>query len=151
MSARGPYREWEETFEAFGVVYRFAFRGPVEEPARWEVAILELDGTAVVPRRVRGRTEDEARWRAEETVQTWASVRRLYGAAARAAARVVPGSEVVVHERAGEVEIDLSGPWALRAPFLVRREEVADADRAEEEWEACLEAHFLEHAVRTGR
>lgn len=146
---RGPYREWEETFEAFGVVYRFAFRGPVEEPARWEVAILDRDGAAVVPRRVRGRTEDEARWRAEETVQTWASVRRLYAAAVRAAARAAPGSEVVVYERAGEVEVDLSGPWGLRAPFLASREDVADPDRTEEEWEASLEAHFLQHGVRT--
>ncbi|GBD30001.1 hypothetical protein HRbin32_01096 [bacterium HR32] len=150
MSARGPYREWEETFEAFGAVYRFAFRGPVEEPARWEVAILDADGVAVVPRRVRGRTEDEARWRAEETVQTWVSVRRLHAAAARAAARVAPGSEVVVHERAGEVEVDLTGPWGLRAPFLATREDVVSPDCSEEEWEARFEAHLHSHAVRLG-
>jgi hypothetical protein len=148
VSARGPYREWEETFEAFGVVYRFVFRGPVEEPARWEVAILDAEGTAVVPRRVRGRTEDEARWRAEETVQTWASIRRLYAAAARAAARVAPGAEVVLNERAEELEVELAGPWAVGVSFVASREEVTDADRSEQEWEARLEAHFRSHVVR---
>jgi hypothetical protein len=151
VSARGPYREWEETFEAFGAVYRFAFRGPVEEPARWEVAILDADGVAVVPRRVRGRTEDEARWRAEETVQTWVSVRRLHAAAARAAARVAPGSEVVVHERAGEVEVDLTGPWGLRAPFLATREDVVPPPGRASVWEQISAAHPNPPAVRWGR
>lgn len=150
MSTRDPYREWEETFEVFGTVYRFSFRGPVEEPARWEVAILDPEGAAVVPRRVRGRTEDEARWRAEEVLHTWAAVRRLHAAASRAAARAAPGSEVVVHERAEELEVDLVGPWALRVPFLTPRDQVADVHRSEEEWEADLEAHFREHAVRAG-
>ncbi len=145
VGARGPYREWEETFEAFGVTYRFAFRGPVEEPARWEVVILDTDGVAVVPRRVRGRTEDEARWRAEQTLQTWASIRRLCAAARAAAARAVPGSEVVIHERADEVAVDLAGPWRLQEPFLASREEVVDPDRTEGEWEATMEAHFLQH------
>lgn len=150
MSARDPYREWVETFEVFGMVYRFSFRGPVEEPARWEVAILDPEGMTVVPRRIRGRTEDEARWRAEEVLHTWASVRRLHAAASRAAARVAPGSEVVVHERAEELEVELVGSWALRVPFLASREQVADLHRGEEEWEAELEAHFRGHAIKTG-
>jgi hypothetical protein len=33
-------------------------------------------------------------------------------------------------------------------PFVASREEVTDADRSEEEWEARLEAHFRSHAVR---
>ncbi len=145
-----PYREWEETFEVFGRRYRFHFRGPVEEPARWEVAILDLRGVPVVPRRVRGRTEDEARWRAEEAVQMWAAVWRLHEVASRAAARAAPGAEVVLNERAEELEVALTGPWRLRVPFLASREEVMDAARAEEDWESSLEAHFRSHASRSG-
>jgi hypothetical protein len=148
MAGRGPYREWEETYQVFGVVYRFRFRGPVEEPPRWEVGVLEPGGAPVVPRPVRGRTEDEARWRAEEALRTWASVRRLHAAAARAAARAAPGAEVVLNERAEELEVELAGPWAVGVPFVASREEVTDADRSEEEWEARLEAHFRSHAVR---
>ncbi|MFN3285402.1 MAG: hypothetical protein ACK45F_03900 [bacterium] len=143
-----PYREWEETFEVFGRRYRFCFRGPVEEPARWEVAILDLQGVPVVPRRVRGRTEDEARWRAEEAVQTWAAVRRLHEVASRAAVRATPGAEVVLNERAEELEVELTGPWRLRVPFCASRNEVTDPDRTEEEWEEHLAAHFLQHGVR---
>lgn len=145
-----PYREWEETFEVFGTPYRFRFRGPVEEPARWEVAILDLHGVPVVPRRVRGRTEDEARWRAEEAVHTWAAVRRLHEVASRAALRATPGAEVVLNERAEELEVELTGPWVLRRPFLASREEAMDVDRTEEEWETSLELHFRSHAVRVG-
>ncbi len=151
MGSGDRYREWEERFEAFGAVYRFCFRGPVDEPARWEVTILDHAGGLAVPRRVRGRTEDEARWRAEETVQTWASVRRLYAAAARAASRVAPGSEVVLHERAEEVELELEGGWVLQAAFLASRDQVADPTRSEEEWEARIEAHLKDHAVRVSR
>ncbi|MCL6498966.1 MAG: hypothetical protein K6U07_02910 [Firmicutes bacterium] len=143
-----PYREWEETFEVFGTPYRFCFRGPIEEPARWEVAILDAQGIPVVPRRVRGRTEDEARWRAEGAVHTWAAVRRLHEAASRAAARAAPGAEVVLNERAEELEVELTGPWRLRVPFLASRNEVTDPDRTEEEWEVRLAAHFLQHGVR---
>lgn len=150
MSGRPGYREWEEAHEVFGATYRFLFRGPVEEPARWEVSIVDAGGAPAVPRRVRGRTEDEARWRAEEAVHTWAAVRRLHAAASRAAARAVPGAEVVLNERAEELEVELSGPWALRTPFLASREEVMDVDRTEEEWETSLELHFRSHAVRVG-
>lgn len=150
MSCRNPYREWVETFEVFGTEYRFSFRGPVDKPARWEVAILDPEGMAVVPRRIRGRTEDEARWRAEEVLHTWVAVRRLHAVASRAAARVAQGSEVVVYERAGELEVELIGSWALRVPFVASREQVADPSRSEEEWEADLEAHFRGHVIRAG-
>ncbi len=148
MGGRGAYREWEEAYEVFGVVYRFCFRGPVEDPPRWEVAVLDLGGTPVVPRPVRGRTEDETRWRAEEVLRTWAAVRRLHAAAARAAARAAPGAEVVLKERAEELEVDLAGPWAVGVPFVASREEVTDANRTEEEWGASVEAHFRRYAVR---
>ncbi len=146
---RPPYREWEESVEAFGAVYCFEFRGPVEDPPRWEVRLRDPEGALLFPQPVRGRTEDEARWRAEEVLQNWAAIRRLYAAAQRAAGRAAPGAEVVLHERAVEVEVELAGPWALRVPFLVARHEVTDPDRTEEEWEAFLEAHFLEYGVRT--
>ncbi len=145
---RPPYREWEETFEAFGDVYRFEFRGPVEEPPRWEVRLRDPEGALLFPQPVRGRTEDEARWRAEEVLQNWAAIRRFHAAAQRAAGRAAPGAEVVLHERAVEIEVELVGPWALRVPFFASRSEVTDPDRPEEEWEAVLEAHFLTHAVR---
>jgi hypothetical protein len=145
---RGPYREWEEEFEVFGAVYRFAFRGPVEDPPRWEVRLHDPEGALLFPQPVRGRTEDEARWRAEEVVRHWIGIRRLYAAAVRAAAQAAPGAEVVLNERAVEIEVDLLGPWALRSPFLVARDEVTDPDRTEEEWEESLAAHFRAYAVR---
>jgi xanthine/CO dehydrogenase XdhC/CoxF family maturation factor len=151
MGGRGAYREWEEAYEVFGVVYRFCFRGPVEEPPRWEVAVLDLGGVPVVPRPVRGRTEDETRWRAEEVLRTWAAVRRLHAAAARAAVRTAPGAEVVLNERAEELEVELAGPWVLRAPYLASRDQVTDPHRTEEEWETSLELHFRSHAVRVGQ
>jgi hypothetical protein len=144
---RGPYREWSEDFEVFGRVYRFEFRGPVENPARWEVRVLDSGGEAAVPQVVRGKTEDDARWRAEEALQTWAAVRRLHSVASRVADRVAPGSEVLLSERATEIEVELIGGWVLRAPLLLDRDEILDPDRAEEEWEAWIDAHFLEHAV----
>jgi hypothetical protein len=146
---RPQYREWNEEFEAFGVVYRFAFRGPIEDPPRWEVRVLDAAGEAAVPRIVRGKTEDDARWRAEDAVQTWAAVRRLHAVASRVADRVAPGSEVLLSERATEIEVELIGGWMLRAPFLLDRDEALDPDRTEEEWEAWIEAHFLEHAVES--
>ncbi|MDR5710416.1 MAG: hypothetical protein QN172_09180 [Armatimonadota bacterium] len=145
---RPAYREWEESFEAFGAVYRFEFRGPVEEPPRWEVRLRDPEGALLFPQPVRGRTEDEARWRAEEVLQNWAAIRRLYAAAQRAADRVAPGAEVVLNERAVELEVALSGPWILLVPFLTSRNEVTDPDRTEEEWEVQLAAHFLQHGVR---
>jgi len=150
VSGTVPYREWEETYEVFGTVYRFVFRGPVEEPARWEVTVLDQGGSPVIPRRIRGRTEDEARWRAEEAAHTWAAVRRLHAAASRAAARAAPGSEVVLNERAEELEVELVGPWVLRTPFVASREEAMDTERPEDEWEASLELHFRSHAVWMG-
>jgi|FaiFalFF_MnMetaG_3_1042247.scaffolds.fasta_scaffold10840_3 hypothetical protein len=145
-----PYREWEELCEAFGLVYRFEFRGPVEEPPRWEVRLRDPDGVLLFPQPVRGRTEDEARWRAEEVLQNWAAIRRLYAAAQRAADRVAPGAQVVLNERAVELEVELAGPWALRAPFLASRDQVTDPHRTEEEWETSLELHFRSHAIRLG-
>ncbi|MDR7414899.1 MAG: hypothetical protein QN193_10595 [Armatimonadota bacterium] len=147
---RPPYREWEEMFEAFGVTYRFEFRGPVEDPPRWEVRLRDPEGAYLFPQPVRGRTEDEARWRAEEVLQNWAAIRRLYAAAQRAADRVAPGAQVVLNERAVELEVELVGPWALRTPFLATREEAMDVDRTEEEWETSFELHFRSHAVRLG-
>ncbi len=150
MSGGVPYREWEETYEVFETTYRFSFRGPVDQPARWEVAILDLEGVPVVPRRVRGRTEDEARWRAEEVVHTWAAVRRLHAAACRAAARATPGAEVVLNERADELQVELLGRWSLRVPFVASRADAMDAARTEQEWEAALESHFRAYGVRSG-
>ncbi|MDR5682597.1 MAG: hypothetical protein QN163_01025 [Armatimonadota bacterium] len=146
---RLPYREWDEDFEVFGVVYRFAFRGPVEDPPRWEVRVFDAAGEAAVPGVVRGKTEDDARWRAEEAIQTWAAVRRLHAVASRVADRIAPGSEVLLSERATEMEVELIGGWALGAPLLLDRDDVLDPDRTEEEWEAWIEAHLLEHAVQT--
>jgi hypothetical protein len=148
---RGPYREWSEDVETFGRLYRFEFRGPVEDPPRWEVRVLDGAGAAAVPHVVRGKTEDEARWRAEEVLQTWAAVRRLHSVASRVANRVAPGSEVLLSERAAEIEVELVGGWMLRASFLLDRDEALDPNRTEEEWEAWIEAHFLEHAVQNSR
>ncbi|MCS7234469.1 MAG: hypothetical protein RMM30_00555 [Armatimonadota bacterium] len=150
MSGGVPYREWEETYEVFQTTYRFSFRGPVGQPGRWEVAILDLEGVSVIPRRVRGRTVDEARWRAEEVLHTWAAVRRLHAAACRAAARATPGAEVVLNERADELQVELVGCWSLQVPFVAARVDAMDVARTEQEWEAALESHFRAYGVPSG-
>ncbi|MCS7173933.1 MAG: hypothetical protein N0A24_11295 [Armatimonadetes bacterium] len=147
---RPPYREWEEWFEAFGRIYRFEFRGPVEEPPRWEVRLRDPEGALLFPQPVRGRTEDEARWRAEEVVHMWAAVRRLHAAACRAAARATPGAEVVLNERADELQVELLGGWSLQVPFVASRADAMDAARTEQEWEAALESHFRAYGVPSG-
>ncbi|MBM3450909.1 MAG: hypothetical protein FJX78_08035 [Armatimonadetes bacterium] len=141
-------RQWEESFETFGQRFRFMLRGPVGDPARWEVSLATLAGEAIFPQAIRGKTEDEARWRAEQSLRNWIAMRRLHAACQRAADRVAPGATVVLHERATEVRVDLAGGWNLREPFRLHRDETLDESRAEADWEAWVEAHLSEHCER---
>ncbi|MER3457155.1 MAG: hypothetical protein C4304_09845, partial [candidate division GAL15 bacterium] len=70
-----------------------------------------------------------------------------HAAAARAASRAAPGAEVVLNERAEELEVDLTGPWTLRVPFVASRQQAMDVEHTEEEWEAVLEAHFRSFGI----
>lgn len=124
----------------------FTFRFiPRPDLKRVEVQILAGRGAAARPYvrvPVRGRDEEEARDRALEVLRNHAGLERYLGLVRQVARTLAQGASVEVEENAREVHVTMAGPWHLRIPLTLVREDALDPERSDEELLTFIRAHL---------
>ena len=151
MPSASRHQRWEETVDVLGRRFVLRVEGPVP-PGRYEIRIWEgrrrIGSRPYLKAPIRGRDADEARDRALEVLHTYVGLEQFRRLVEEIVAQVAPGARVDVTERVREVVITLQGPYTLRTPLVLSRDEILDPATSADGLRAVLRAHFEAHVMR---
>ncbi len=149
-SGSRPQR-WKESVDVLGRRFVLLVEGPVP-PGRYQIRIWEgrrgIGSRPYLKAPIRGRDADEARERALEVLHTYVGLEQFRRLVEEIVAQVAPGARVDVTERVREVIIALQGPYTLRTPLVVSRDEILGPATSADRLRAAVRAHLDTHAVR---
>src|SRR3990170_3786957 len=138
----------DDEVEVFGRHLRLRIEGS-DADRRFSAFIDDLTrGRPLTRNPVRGRSAADARDRALEVAHNLLGIERLQELIVRLARELAPGAEVELTEDAGAIHADLVGPWGLRVPFTVERDEVYEEEFDPDALGERMRAHLLAYLER---